>query len=57
MGTGLADGAVPVGGGGGGGGGGAVPVGFCVGQPYLHEVTVIVDVVRWVEIEVTDPCL
>ena len=51
VGTGLTDGAVP------GGGGGAVPVGFCVGQPYLHEVTVIVDVVRWVEIEVTDPCL
>lgn len=57
MGTGLTDGAVPGGGGGGGGGGGAVAVGFCVGQPYLHEVTVIVDVVRWVEIEVTDPCL
>ena len=55
MGTEVTGGAVP--GGGGGGGGGAVAVGFCVGQPYLHEVTVIVDVVRWVEIEVTDPCL
>ena len=55
MGTEVTGGAVP--GGGGGGGGGAVAVGFWVGQPYLHEVTVIVDVVRCVEIEVTDPCL
>ena len=49
MGTEVTGGAVPEGGGGGGGG--------AVGQPYLHEVTVIVDVVRCVEIEVTDPCL
>ncbi len=46
----MTGGAVP-------GGGRGVALGFEVGQPYLHEVTVIVDVVRWVEIEVTDPCL
>ena len=45
------------GGGGGGGGGGAVPVDIGGGHPCLQDVIVIIDIVRWVETEVTDPCL